>query len=160
MKLRTALPMPLLVLVAAFASAQTTYTLQASVGGGRGTGTTFSAYQMDFGQVQVSELTVASSYFHCADQTTAYLGDVQFSLNGQTEPCAPVLAGTIFGANITTTTVYLGVSHTCTGPGSVHVPFVGGSFDLTLSYHWGYTSGHPIFKGCFRDIPSGTMTLQ
>ena len=151
--------LPLLFLALAItASAQTTYILTEPVGAGRGTGTGFSAYQLPFGTAEVGSLVVQPNY-SCYGQSAPFLGYVFVSFNGVGQPCAPVTSAT-FGPNITTTTVYGGVPHYCTGPGSVNLQFTTRSIDLTLNYYWGYSGGRVYYTGCFRQIAEGTMTLN
>ena len=136
----------LIALATCFASAQTTYTLTQRTNVGRSTGNTLRAFNIPFGAANLDWIQ-AMPNSACAGQSAPFLGFVFTDVNGVAAPCAPVMAYT-FGSTIT--------QGKCSGPGSLHAEFVGGSVDLTFSYYYSPYK----YAGCYRTVETGTLTLE
>ena len=164
----TALPI-LLLAISMPMFAQTTYS-QDSVISWRGGGPTFAVYGAQFiapdgTLADLDTLRVWPNYA-CNGQTAPIPGKgyVIYTVNGVGQPCAPVLDAT-YGPTISVISIVEGWKHTCTGVSSVHIDFVGGSFDVpNITYEYKAGSGRAGGgAGCYAVVvpnPPTTLTLN
>ena len=100
--------------------------------------------------LEIDQIVVAPN-FDCASGGGT-LGYVFYTTpDGVQQPCAIVTSITL-GAPVSTNTN----GRVCTGPGSEHVEFVGGSYDATYTFFFSFAR----FGGCYTKTLTSSMTLQ